>query len=265
MSVLSGKRIVITRASHQAQELADLLSARGAIPVLYPCIAISPPPDTAELDAALWSLADYDWLVLTSSNTVVALAERLRELRIIPNWSPISVATVGSKTAHSAQQLLNVSADFIPQQFTADSLAQTTPVQAGQRVLLPQSTLAHDHLAGQLRQLGAQVTAVNAYQTIRGRGGEDVPALLRNGKIDALTFTSPSTVINFLQRIAPLKPFHLPAVCIGPITENATRKAGFQNALSAGVQSTTDAAEFSIEGIIQTLEHYFIGATADAG
>jgi uroporphyrinogen-III synthase len=265
METLSGKRIVITRATHQAQELADLLTARGAIPVLYPCIAIAAPPDTSELDAALWSLAEYDWLILTSSNTVVALAERMRELRIIPNWSHISVATVGAKTAQSARQLLNVSADFVPEQFTARALAQTIPVESGQRVLLPQSTLAHDHLAEQLQRLGAQATVIKAYQTIRGRGGEDVPALLRNGKIDALTFTSPSTVNNFLQRIAPLKPFQLPAVCIGPITGNAARKSGFQIARSAGVQSTTDAAEFSIEGIIQTLEHYFIGATADAG
>lgn len=227
MTGLTGKQIVITRALHQASELADLLIAHGAIPVLYPCIAIVPPTDTILLDSALRQLADYDWLVLTSGNTVMALAERLHTLKIVPDWGRISIAAVGEKTAALARDCLGVEVDFVPEQFTAEALATQIPVYSGISILLPQTSIARTLAADVLRAAGAIITVVTAYQTVIGQGGADVPSLLQSNQIDALTFTSPSTVEHFVRRIHPLPIPDLPVACIGTVTAEAAHKAGF--------------------------------------
>jgi uroporphyrinogen-III synthase len=74
-------KVVVTRAAHQASDLASLLEARGAVPVLYPCIAIVPPEDTRELDEGIRraSKGGFDRIVFTSANTVFAVSSRLRQ------------------------------------------------------------------------------------------------------------------------------------------------------------------------------------------
>src|SRR5687768_9095430 len=124
---LAGKRVVITRAAHQSSELADLLQQRGAEPVLYPCIAIAPPEDTAALDRALEAVArgDFDWLVLTSANTVLRLAEHLEVSTFQrPSFAGLQVAAVGAATAEAAEKLLSVMVNVLPEAFRADALAR---------------------------------------------------------------------------------------------------------------------------------------------
>ena len=251
MTALKGKKVVVTRALRQSGELVELLKAKGAIPVLYPCIEVIPPADTSLLDAALKNLTQYDWLLLTSRNTVYILKERIEALEIQPDWSQISVAAVGNKTAKSAEKQLGLTIDFIPDEFIGRVLAQTLPAQAGQRIFLPQSALAKPTLADGLRARGLEVDAITAYDLTMGDGGEDISLFLQEKQIDAITFTSPSTIKNFGKRIAPLTlPIELPSACMGQTTADAAQQTGYQNALLPETNT--------LEGVITALEKYFL-------
>jgi uroporphyrinogen-III synthase len=228
------KRIVVTRAAHQAEPFADQLRAAGSAPVLYPCIAIAPPDDTGPLDDALGSLTDYDWLVVTSSNTVHVLAQRMTEV----DWGSVKFAAVGDTTAVALLDVLGASAAFIPAEQDAAALADGLPLETGARVLLPQSARAGDELAIRLRERGATIHTVNAYTTVCGDGGDDVPGMLAAGQIDALTFMSGSAVRCFVERIAPATAFDIPAFCIGASTAQVAIDTGFDSVQTAAAPST---------------------------
>ncbi len=195
---LAGKRVVITRAAHQSAELADLLQQRGAEPILYPCIAIAAPEDTAALDTALKGVANgaFDWLVLTSANTVEALRLRCQALGL--SLRGMRTAAVGPATADAARDALGVEVQLVPEEYEANALAAALHVQPGTRVFLPQADIARSTLRDQLSAAGADVTVIAAYRTVMGRGGVNVDTLL---KADALTFTSSSTVENCAARV----------------------------------------------------------------
>lgn len=248
-STVHGKKIVVTRAAHQASDFINQLHAIGAIPISYPCIAISPPDDTTELDAQLRNLASFDWLLLTSPNTVRAIHQRLQELSIQPNWSHVKIAVVGSKTAKAVQTILGQAIDFMPTDYTGDALGHTLPNVTDQSVFLPISELADDTLSQTLNTRGAHVTRVIAYQNSIGTGGADVPALLLHNQIDMLTFTSSSTVENFLQRITPVPPPDVPTLCIGPSTAKTATSYGFRQVLMPDT--------YTIEGMIQRILDYY--------
>jgi uroporphyrinogen-III synthase len=202
LSALSGKRIVVTRAAHQADELASLLRAHDAEPVLYPCIAIAPPEDTAKLDSALRDAAngDFDWLVLTSPNTIMMLKQRIDAIGVsLPD--SLYIAAIGPGTAKAASALLGLDARLIPETHIAEALAEALVPRSGTPILLPQSEIARPVLAQSLIASGAAVKAVTAYRTMTGNGGADVPAMLARHEIDAITFTSGSTAMNFAVRL----------------------------------------------------------------
>ncbi len=253
---LAGKRIVNTRAVHQAEALNTLLRRHDVIPLNYPCIAITPPDDPALLDATLVDLVagHYAWLVLTSANTVFAIAERLAVLGLTLNGGRFQTAAIGPATAHAIQQNLGISIADLPAEYIAESLANHLPLKIGERVLLPESALARPTLANQFSERGAQVTVVTAYQTVCGTGGANIPHLLTQGQVDMLTFTSSSTVTYFLERLqnegGQLETaLTLPAACIGPKTATTAQAYGF---------SLVDVpSEHSLEGLVAILETYF--------
>ena len=249
MTALFNKRIVVTRARHQAADLENLIRKQGAVPIPYPCIAIVPPGDTTALDAWLASLNEFDWLLLTSANTVQALSERLTRLDLRPDWTKIKIAAVGRKTGAELGVMLAAAADFIPPAFTAECLANTLPLTVGSRLFLPQSTLADERVADILRTRGAEVITAVAYHTAVGRGGADVPAMLQRNEIDALTFASPSALKYFVQRSQLDRMPDLPVVCIGPSTVQRAVEIGFQQALAP--------QEYSLRGMIHALVDYY--------
>ena len=255
MKALAGKRIVITRAAHQAGELEQLLQERDAIPLLYPCIDIQPPQDAAPLRNALQALVDgkFDWLILTSTNTIRALKQRFDVMGI---QAPVNlrVAAVGSATAQSAEEQLGLKVSAVPEKYRAEDLARTLQLAKNTRVLLPQSEIAEPTLATALSNMGASVTTVVAYESVIGSGGVDLPRLLKRGEVDAITFTSGSTVTNLLQRLAIeggnrdlLEQVCL--ACIGDRTAEVTR----QNHLPV----TVIAAQQTLEELVSALEHYY--------
>jgi len=257
-STLHGKRIVVTRAAHQAGELDALLRDRGATPVAYPCIAIAAPEDAGPLDATLRDAArgEYDWLVLTSQNTVAILAERLAALGLSgAHLRGLAVAAVGPATAEAASQLLGLDAALAPDEHVAEALAAelVERLPAGQRVLLPQAEIARPVLAEQLAA-GLQVTPVVAYRTVAGRGGVDLADLLARHEVDAITLTSSSTARYLVERLereggrrADLAGGCL--ACIGPETAATVRRLGLQ----VGVM----AKEYTLAGLVAALEAYF--------
>ena len=251
---LAGKRVVVTRAAHQAAELVDLLCQAGAAPVLYPCLDVRQPEDTEALDAALKRAAsgEYDRLVLTSSNTVLILAQRLATLGITLNGLP--AAAVGPGTAAAAETTLGLNVTVVATEHVAETLAEEMSPAAGERLLLPQSVIARPILAELLRAAGAQVTVVGAYHTCLGQGGEPVPVLLAGEAIEAITFTSSSTVNNFLERLENEGGDRrdLAGVClaaIGPITAATMEDV----ALAADVVPV----DYTLSGLVTALDVYF--------
>lgn len=253
-SALLGKRIVNTRALHQAAELDRLLRGRGATPLSFPCIAIVPPADPAPLDAALEDLVAgrYDWLALTSANTAHAIAERLaaRGLRL-PAQPAFATAAIGSATAETAATALGLRRILISPDGRGEALARAMPTPAGSRVLWPASDRARSEAPELLRRRGATVTVVTAYRTGTGTGGVDLPPLLKRREVDAVTFASPSAVDGFLTRLdgkgggmADLA--GIAVVSLGPSTHQA--------ALSRGLGQSRMSAEPTLAALIETLE-----------
>jgi uroporphyrinogen-III synthase len=228
---LQGKRIVVTRAANQADSLMNLLKEKGAIPLLYPCISIA--PREIEFDSR-----DYDWLIITSSNTAFALKGQI--------VSHLKIAAIGQTTAQSVKSYLGKEAAFISEIQSAEALAKSLPLETGTRVLLPQSAIAKDNLSQRLSERGAVVHSITAYDTLPGTGGEDIPNLLDS--LDAITFTSGSCVENFTRRIYPKKASHLPAAVIGDNSATAAQVHGYQ---------TIVPQEFTIEAMVEALEAYF--------
>lgn len=254
---LAGKRIVNTRAVHQAEALNTLLRQRDAVPLPYPCIAITPPDDPTLLDAALFDLASgqYEWLVLTSANTVLAIAERLATLGLTLDGGKFHTAAIGPATADAIRQNLGLTITDLPAEYIAESLAGHLPLQVGERVLLPESTLARPTLAEHLTARGANVTVVTAYQTVCGTGGAAIPHLLEQGQVDMLTFTSSSTVTYFLERLKNEggrleTAYGVPTACIGPKTVTTAQASGF---------SVLDIpTDHTLVGLVAMLETYFV-------
>lgn len=253
---LAGRRIVNTRAVHQAEELSTRLAELGAEPVAYPCIAIAPPEDTSRLDRGIEMLAkgEMDWLLLTSSNAVHALADRLEALHLSIPKHALKVAAIGPATAHAARQVLDVEVTLLPEKYVAESLAETLAPKAGTRIFLPQSEIARPVLAQSLIAAGAAVLAVDAYRTVRGSGGEDVPGMLADRRLDAITFTSSSTVQNFVDRLldedGSLDDLDgVCLACIGPVTAETLHEMGLHE------QVMPEA--YTMEGLVDALESYF--------
>ena len=252
---MRGKKIVITRAQHQAGELASLLSEYGAEALLYPCIAIVPPEDTRQLDDAVREMSNggFDWLVLTSANAVKILGERLATTGLTPP-SHLALACVGPSTAEAAQRVLGMQARAVPESYVAESLVELLKPALPARVLLLQAEKARPVVRERLEAAGAMITALTAYRTALGEGGVHLSALLKTRQVDAITFTSASTVENCVRRLRAEGAgsellAHACLACIGPVTAQAMVEAG----LVAGVMPI----EYTIKGMIEALEAYF--------
>ncbi len=250
---LAGKRVVNTRSLHQAAELDRLLREHGATPLTYPCLQIVPPLDVAPLDRALAGLVAgrFEWLALTSANTVQAIAARLDTLGLsLPAEPGFATIAIGLATAETAERLLGIRETIIPPATRGEALARAIPVIAGARVLWPASEIASPEVANLLRQRGAAVTEVTAYRTVTGIGGVDLPRLLRNRQVDAVTFASPSAIDGLIARLqaeggdlADLD--GVVVVCLGPMTQDAALSRGFGHSLMSAAPTLT--------GLIETL------------
>jgi uroporphyrinogen-III synthase len=256
---LTGRRVLVTRALHQAGKLSEGLHALGAEPVEVPVLEIRPPASFELLDASLRQLDSYDWLILTSANTVRVLAERTTALglRLAPAAS-LKVAAVGGATAEAARKA-GFRIALFPEPYVAESLLQGLNGQvAGKRVLLARAAVARDVIPDALREAGAQVDVVDAYRNVLPEGAAvQLRQALAQG-IDAATFTSSSSVLHLAEaaRAAGVDwPFAgVPGISIGPITSQTMRELGWE--------PTAQAGSFNIPGLIETVARVLRPETA---
>lgn len=263
---MRGTRVVNTRSPDQAAELDALLIERGAVPLSYPCIDMAPPLDSAPLARALDELSRgwFDWLVLTSANAVRAVGLAAREAGLAPPrggaapWALDTggalVAAVGPGTARAVRDLLGVAVALQPETYTAADLAKELVARKPGAVLLPLADRARDILPQALRAAGAAVRAVTAYRTVVGQGGVDLAELLRRGEVDAVLFTSPSTVDNLAVRLQQDggEWSLLQGVCvgcIGPVTAQA--------AAGKGLQVRVQPEQHTLTALVDALDAYF--------
>ncbi|MGH9863915.1 MAG: uroporphyrinogen-III synthase [Candidatus Acidiferrales bacterium] len=279
---MSGKRIVITRAPGQDEDLrADLSRGAGAHVIELPCVEFRELEETNELDGAIGRLSDFAWLLFTSQNAARFFARRARALGFdfaqLPERRP-RVAAIGPATAEAAKAE-GFSVDFVPDAGTGRSFARNftdcvrsvagmevkNPVvgfvrdAAGMKVLVPRSDLAlRDRGAADwtelLRDAGAEVTAVAAYRTcmpesLAGPQLEEV----RRERVDCFIFASPSAFENFAKSVGPddLRRFASASAfaAIGPTTASAIR--------AAGVRCAIESAEPNAKSLIEAIGKYF--------
>lgn len=240
---LAGRSVVVTRAREQAGSLVAALEALGADVIAFPAIAIVEPPEAEleKLHEAIHNLPSYDWVVFSSANGVERFFAHLVSAdRTAEALTHVKIAAVGSATADRLRGY-GVVADFVPEDFRGEGLVAGFRVMGageGWRVLVVRALEGRDLLQDELRALGADVDAVAAYRTVPAEPDPAVVERLRSG-VDAVTFTSPSTVKHFVAFLEAagidVGAFmaHTVAASIGPVTSDALRGRGFEPAVEA--------------------------------
>jgi len=259
MTSLSGKRILVTRAPHQASELADRLCTLGATPILIPTIEIGAPASFAGLDAALGGVATFDLVAFTSANAVEAFQQRAQLLGVTPALRRI--AAVGSATAR-ALECIGLHVDVLPPVFTAESLAETLAPEAdGRQMLLVLAEDAPATLRSGLEAAGARVTVAAAYRNrIPETSLVEIAAMFASSASwpHAITFTSGSTARNLaalLEAAGVSLPGAVVRASIGPITSAALRELG--------LPPHVEASESTISSLVASLASYFQDTEGD--
>ena len=250
-NTLSGKRVLVTRAAGQNKQLCRQLETVGAFPVEFPTIQIVPPDNTGPLDTAIANLPTYQWLIFTSANGVTYFWQRFAAAgKTTADLHDIQIAAIGPATATALAEL-GLTVDLIPAEHVAEALVEAMPNLDSQRILLPIADIARDVLAEGLQAKGALVDRVTAYQTQPVTAPGNLPALLPT--LDILTFTSASTVRNFVNLLPSDNPAAAigPALvaCIGPITAQAAQEVG----LPVHIVAET----YTMPGLVEALVHYF--------
>jgi len=237
---LAGRRVLVTRAAHQIGELSEKLREAGAIPVEVPVLEIQPPESFERLDASLREFSSYDWLILTSANTVRVLADRAKKLGLpLVQHDSLKVVAIGEGTATVAASM-SLKVTLVPVSNVSESLVLSLEGQmSGAKVLLARAAVARNVIPEALRLAGAQVDVVDAYQNgIPAETPDQLRRALAEG-LDAATFTSSSSVTH-LKTAATAAGLDWPipgvaAISIGPITSQTLREEGWEPAAEATV------------------------------
>jgi uroporphyrinogen-III synthase len=238
---LDGIRVLVTRPVHQQESMVRQLRDLGAIPLELPVIEIVPLP-FGDIEQRLESVAEFDWIVFTSVNTVAVVGPVITRKAILPR-----IVAIGSATA-SALQEIGLRVDVVPDDFVAEAVLDTMIARgvSGQRILLPRAEVARSTLPDGLRAAGATVDVVPVYQTrLPAVVSEETLCAVRHGEVDIVTFTSPSTVLNLMRLLDGKLPKGVRVACIGPVTERA--------AIDAGLKVDIVAREYSIPGLVEAL------------
>jgi uroporphyrinogen-III synthase len=260
---LSGYRVLVGRARHQASALSSGLRELGAQVIEIPFIEIRKPRSYKPLDSALRNLHHCDWLILTSVNGADAVWARLRSLRLTrKRFEHLKIAAIGPATKKAIEKR-NVKVDVVPEEYVAESVVKSLRTQvAGKQVLLARAKVARDVIPRELRKLGAAVKVVEAYETVIPKSSRTkLRAALKDPKRrpDIITFTSSSTAKNFVallgkkQEVWRGRPRPRKAggssdvrlASIGPVTSSTLR--------DLGLPVDIEATEYTIPGLIQAI------------
>lgn len=258
---LAGRTVVVTRTLDQSAALADPLTELGAEVLAFPVIRVVEPEDWAPADRAIAALAEYDWVILTSTNAVDRFVARLEQAG--PGVSALAdtrIAVVGSGTKRRLAEF-GLSADLMPAEFRGEGLIESfreLGAGSGWRILIPRALDAREIVPDSLREMGAQVDVVPVYRTVRAQPDLAMVGQLQAGKIDLVTFTSPSTFVSFISLVQGLGVDvgtlmrQISSASIGPVTSDAMRERGFE--------PTIEAQESTVPGLVAAIEaHYTHG------
>ena len=249
---LFGKRIVVTRATQQAPILSEKLRDLGADAIEMPATQIAR-LDLSPLRAAIDRVGDHDWLIFTSQNAVAIFWEQLlgrgKDSRALAG---LRIAAVGPATAGALLEH-GITVDIIPQRFVAEGLLEIMRARddiAGRKVLYVTAEGARDVLPAGLREIGANLSVIDAYRSIPdGAGAEKLARAIEAGKVDLATFTSASAVRGYIETVGEDLALKLPAASIGPQTSDALREAG--------IEVKVEAEESTIDGLVSAVLRAF--------
>lgn len=242
------KRILVTRPRAQADSFGDGLKAAGFEVIFFPVIEIQPIENNPALDRALAKLDCYEWVVFTSVNGVEVVFDKYTQL-FSGNGIGVRFAAIGPKTAE-ALQVRGVTPNFVPEEYVAEAVLPGLGDLKNKWVLLPRAEVARKALPEAIVEAGGIAHEIAVYKTLPVQPDPNGLAALRSG-VDWITFTSPSTVQNFVEIVRKQKmdPFQLAGnpkiACIGPITERAAKEEGFHVDLVA--------EKYTTEGLVHVL------------
>jgi uroporphyrinogen III methyltransferase/synthase len=230
---LRGQRVVVTRARHQAEELASPLREAGAEPILLPVIGIAPPDD--------------DWIIFTSANAIAAF---VAELPDTGKWFNPRIATIGLATREVAEQY-GFHVELTPEKYVAESLVEAFRAHPldGKRILIPSAAVTRDVVPHELRSRGAQVDVVTAYQNvIPYEAPGQAKEIFQEPLPDWVTFAS-SSAVDHLADLVPVDVLQeIKIASIGPVTSATIQ--------SHGLQVTSEALKHTIPGLIEAMRNY---------
>jgi len=253
---LAGKRIVITRARKQAETVARSIEELGGEVIDFPTIEICPPESFAEFDAALDKLSLYDWVIFTSVNSVEPFLERLKlRGKTAEALSAHKVGAIGAETAKRLEAA-RIRASLVPERYQAEGILDAISPEeiCGKRVLIPRAAEAREILPATLRKWGAVVDVVVAYRTELPRlDVRPLSDLLVERKVDVITFTSSSTVRNFVRLFGGRKLGEIARgstiACIGPITAATVEELGGRADIVAD--------QFTVKDMLRAIVEHF--------
>jgi len=236
---LHGARVAVTRASASSPEMSAHLAALGAEVLEYPTIEIAPPLSYDALDAAIHNLDSYDWLIFTSANAVESFSRRLAQSPRDLRGLRAGICAIGPATRKAVEKM-HLKVDVVPEQYVAESLVKALEGHnlLGKQILIPRAAVARDTVPAALRGMGGLVTIADAYRTL-------VPDSGAAPEADWITFTSSSTVKNFLalNQAGSLQAYK--TASIGPITSETLRMHGYEPTVEANPHTT--------EGLVDAL------------
>lgn len=253
---LFGKRIVVTRSRSQASSFAESIEALGGEPMEFPTIATADPEDYSGLDQAIAKLEQYDWLILTSANGVEKFFARLRyHKKDVRALHGVKICAIGPATRGEIEKN-GLYIDLMPEKFVAESLIEAFKNQdiVGKKILMTRADIARKDLPVTLKNMGALVDDVVAYRTVQGTGNvELLLRMLEDKQIHAVTFTSSSTVKNFVSMVGKENTAQLlqdvVVASIGPITT--------KTAQDLGLRVDIQPEEYTIPALTAAIVDYF--------
>ncbi len=243
---LFGQRIVVTRDRQQSSELSEPLEALGAEALLLPTIEIREAANLKPLNDAIARLESYDWLIFTSANGVRYFVDALdkspHDLRRLKS----RICAIGPATK-AAVEALHLKVDLMPKEYVAESLLDAFANESLQfrRILLPGAAVARDLVPRELARRGATVDVVDAYQTVAPAGLAERARAILDRKPHWITFTSSSTVTNFIAAAGREALHEIKVASIGPITSATLREHH--------IQPTVEAQPHTISGLVQAI------------
>lgn len=255
---LFAKRIVVTRAREQASRFIAALNELGAECIEFPTIELVPPESWDELDRAIGAIESFQWLIFTSVNGVKFFLKRLKTLgKDIRDLKGLKIGAIGPKTAEIWHGF-GIKPDLIPNEYRAEAIVAGLKKRGveGIKILLPRAASARQVLPDELRKMGAHVEVPPAYHTIKpDHDTVQMGEMFEKGAIDMVTFTSSSTVNNFVQMFEAdgqkLQKWmaRVAVACIGPITAKTAQENGFTVSLVP--------PEYTIESLTDSIVQYF--------